>query len=267
MFSMLKEYLPTVTIALTLIGFFDLYFYFRLFNIDIYNFLDVVEIIFSFSSIFLYFVGLVLALLLLYASLLIMVIPFSRNEKLMGRLERLTNARRKFKTSKFAMYGRRFFGIAIVLIFISFLVDKFFFPYSPVYETEIVIMFGALFIGGLVLVADYPKEALDEVNASTILVALLAFFMTFIAARDYFKFKNVVHGFPATIVTLTMGDDTHFTSGHAGQGQAGSGLYFIGATKGFYFFWNKVNRTTQIIPVSEIKRIELFSVPTSMMRK
>jgi hypothetical protein len=245
--EVIKDYLPLITGCLVLIGFYDIYFFYNQFGVDIYNFIDVSEILFAFSSLYIYLIVGLVCVCGLYFSVFAFYIPISKTKSITSRLEKASALDIRMKSSRFAKYARRISGVVLLLFPIGFILYTIS-SFQHVRNSEVAGLFIAIFLG-LVLSID---EFGVKVEGTMLLWILCFLFLSFVTYRGFVKYQNIVHGYSDQVVSMDL-PNGNFTSSDQGD----DGIHFIGSTRTCFFFWMIREKTVKIVPIGDAREISI----------
>jgi len=251
-----------ISILIILLGYINLYFYYFFYGLEIYNFLDTTEIIFSFSS------------LIPTSLVLISMFTFgeffrylnkeeeeARMKKIMEEVEK--KKKEKEEKSESEKVNRQFrfhiksnilrkalIGIiAVVLTFIS----QFFFllifallaglevtssSWNSIFELSFAIF--------LMIVYTFSRR---QANKQKLYFGMTVLFALFLVIRSNAAHNAVIKGNPKYSVEIQMLDGQIMKSNDS--------LTYIGSTKQYHFFHNIKSKENSIIPNSTVKEIKL----------
>jgi hypothetical protein len=268
----ISEYLPLITVCTVLIGFLNIYNYYKYFGIEIFNYLDASEIIFSFSS-------LIFSIILVVPTLLISIIIGAINIEASKRQDR------EFTTLKIdedqftlmdvilliAKWGYENYLLIPVLVFFpiyiydlitnkeaqSKMTEGMSLAYGAaslmfIYKVFKVIIFDPL---NKSLLSDRVKQKFPTFDTIRFLrnSFLLIGFIMFLFIRNYIRYKNLKNGYSKFEVSLLNNTDNIVVA-------TNDSLYFIGATRGYYIFNNIRSGTNLIIDASDIRTANIKEV-------
>jgi len=256
--------LPIISIVIIAISFLNLAFYYSQFGVQIQNYVEVSEIIFSlttfFSSAF---------FLVVFAILLLVITGFGSK----GSSDRLKNADDKNSQEMFASYRkskhrfvRFFFSFFSEKIFIAVIIAAIAFGiWDGVRDAmttealkESVVWFD---ISGLVLVfvtsaipatLCIPGRAMkdaDETYKITFFLSLIILSTQFLIVRNQRRAELVKAGNPKYSMILVLSDTRTYTSNDT--------LLYVGSTKNFIFFYNARKQSTVAISGADVRASEI----------
>jgi hypothetical protein len=247
----LAELIPLAAAVLLALGYLELEFYYRLFDIQIVKYLDPSELIFSFLPTMSFIITRGVSLFLPYA--LIVFISFRMRSSL--------------------VYG----GLPIALLFL------FLYPYFPlslrsiderITETAILIAFAMAYYSlaciifllrrmktfndkGARMTRQDAKETIQAMpDALTRFITIMIVVTSFIAYRADLIHRNLVQDLGAKHdVTLTFTDGKVVTT---------DSLVFIGSTRNYYFFRDEQANANLVIPKSSVTNERIVKVRNSL---
>jgi hypothetical protein len=268
MLTRIKEALPVISVALVLLAFFDLYFYYSLFGIEIYNYIEVSEIIFSFSTIYLYVI-VISTYFIAGWGLVVARVFFKRKGEPMPAQHPMSPVTRKFFLVFFIVSA-----IGSVLAMLLPLLSDSALATRSEWASIFIIYFFALCI--YMVLFHYDPEKLQQFNANPNLKNLSYALMTLlfvlgILYRDYIRYLAVINGFPNRTVQLSIEGSKSF---HSYKRQAVPFLwewafdiniakvpeplvpiYYLGSTQKYFFFWRGDSSMSIILARANITRV------------
>jgi len=251
-----------ISILIILLGYINLYFYYFFYGLEIYNFLDTTEIIFSFSS--LIPTSLILISMFTFGEFF----RYLNKEEEEGRLKKTTveiekkkqdnedkaeleKVKKKFRFHiKSNILRKAFIGvIAIVLTLISqfFLLLIFaLLAGLEVTSSDWNLIFELSFAIFLMIVYVFSRR---QTNKQKLYLGMVVLFALFLVIRNNAAHNAVTNGNPKYYVEIQMLDGQLIKSNDS--------LTYIGSTKQYHFFHNIKSKENSIIPNSAVKEIKL----------
>jgi len=220
----IPETISIATIGIILLGFFNIYIYYALYDLDITPYLEPSEIIFSFSSLF------VNAILLTCFGVVFIVIS--------RFLSVLKNP---------STIGKKIFQAVLVPLIMGILLFSFGFVFGGnenigfVLGLAEILIFMAIFVTYLVF--------LD--NKYSFFTKLFIYFfitITYLVIRNKTEVSEIVdYKNPRFEISMNVNDSIV---------KSGKSFFYIGATKNSIFFWNDTVKKVKSYPRNSIKWIE-----------
>lgn len=227
------------SIVIVFLGFVNLFFYYKAFNIEIFEYLSVSEVI---TTSFSFFTSLVIVSI--FSSLIVWLIL---------RTSWIYHPQKKVSYNYFFIISFLFVPLLILIKLIKVENVSVFQILSLLYE---ILFMSFLFTS--VFHTNYMSSLKDEkvverkkiasVNSikwTAIQVVILYFFLILLFKISFIKYKNIT----TSTSTFFLSNDSMITTNDS--------IKYLGKTEGYYFLWNKNSKASTIYPASEIKRIEL----------
>lgn len=234
-----------ITGILIYLGFFELWIYYKIFNLNIIYYIDFSEIIVS-------FLGDILILILISIGLIYSYYMFNIKFNLQEELKNIEE-KSKIKYSKRLVkilkgYSGTFIGIFIIGIMIFFLFKTNVLKWIGV----VIILQNILYIPFDIIIQEiriayYNKH--KELASTNIFVYIFEFIaillmLSFFTLNEAQSVKNYYYyGTEVTINSNVMKSD--------------SIEYFIGKTRNYIFFYNDTAKVARIFPMDDVKEIRL----------
>lgn len=266
-----KDNIPLISVIVILLGYFNIYHYFQFFGLNIYNYLDISEIIFSFSSIF--FSALTFSVSLFAGSLIIHYSQLPRpvftdegvSENLKQSIEYATTDLKK-TTLYTTIFVVIFMTISIVpivislrteieelyLLFLWFNVCACFFLVSKLYiSSKRLNALRKRVISKEKTQGKFDHEEYNRINQSYMVGFATITFIILLLYRNLIMYKNITEGCPKYEIEFI----------HQSKSIKSSNMQpYIGSTKGYIFLYNISKKETLIYPerevsVSKIRRL------------
>ena len=246
-YSHLVPYFGSVIVFL---GVTRLIFYYESFGIKITDYLEFSEILTSFLSI------LVIVLIYFGFSIIQTLLQTSKSEHESKKqlhqkiiIEKHFLKRLKLYVKYFDSMIFNFFGLCLVFLVLG-IIEK-----NLSFHTFLVLFLcftGFFFLDIIFKEVEVKHEQLKSDKINKMFSTLILNALLFVIVTIWFTYNEVksVKDFKSTFgTTITLKDNTVLESD--------SCSYFIGKTQKFVFFYDESIKTSEIIPVSEIKRIQI----------
>lgn len=265
--------LATLTTGIILLGTFNLHSKYEHYGIPIFNYLEVSEILFSFTDVFP--AVLIIVLFQLLATVLVdRLVPLPKlnldmdfdvekaldlktksKEEVLNNVRRLADELKKVTYSK--LYGKWYvigWLVFIVLYNIIFFFDlfrsynnSFYFDFHAIslafwnaYTITLLFYFGATV---------YQPESLSFPREKTLLIFFIAGIVGYLLLRNDLSYQYNSNYRAKYNVSILLEGGKQITSDDT--------TMYIGSTKSWLFFRNKTTSENSVIPISEIKKIEI----------
>ncbi len=251
-----------VVSVLVTIGNLSIGFYYGLFGINIYRYLELSEIILVFLSNQFYIV----TFFALYVLIVFLFGSYSKNlkasDKAVKALEkkstrRLTSKIIEFSRLKWLMLNeridrllkKRWFQITVSFIFILiagwlfYNAQKDIVHFSQINQPEVL---APLIIGTLITIP-FVFLTIELPPKVALLMLLGVWSITSFTSDNYIKFLQISHHYKVQEVELTFKNRNETI-------RTNCNFVFVGSTRGYYFFWDRTNKKSTAIPTSEIVR-------------
>ena len=245
-----------ISILVILLGYLNLYFYYFFFGIEIYNFLDTAEIIFSFSS--LIPTSLILVTMYTFGEYFRYLNREEEEAKMKRIIERMEKEKlepkKEKKTFSFNIKNRILrklvlFAVTIFLTLISQLMLLLVFAalasiqvtsssWNLIFELTFAILL-------MIVYVLYPRQA----SKQKLYFGMTVLFALFLVIRNNAAHNSVINGNPRYSANIQMHDGTLMTSNDS--------IAYIGSTRQYHFFHDIKTKENFIIPNSTIKEIKL----------
>lgn len=243
-FDEFLKYIPAISLAAVFLASYDLYTYYHYFNIDIFSYIGVSEILIKSSTrLASIMIELVLALMLnSWTTPLVDSASATENPKMRKRKFLLFIALTAIILSVLLVFPKFYHGKNLQLISIEQWVRRILF---------LSMLLNAYWFGS-------KKEKIEQLtNPKTLFASVFVFLSiwviisTYIGSLNTDRIKNLKEfpSKPNQEYTLTSG--TAFNLGDS--------LRYLGKTDSYYFMWDKKLNSTIILPSSDIKFIKIFN--------
>jgi len=214
---LLGDQLPKYSIVFIVFGYFNTYNYYNFFSIPIYNYLDVSEIIFSFSSIF------SLMYVLLFCTM-IAIFPLAWAGG--GNIEQRKN---KLK------------NIFLFIIITFELGTAFVYAFYTSSTPEILI--GLFFLINLLLILfffarNYSKKRDDIIGVLKYVVCIFIF-LSYIVTNNFASYRSIITNSPKFEVEMRLPNKIISST---------KDLHYVGATNNYIFFYDVYSKKSMIYP-------------------
>ncbi|HEU5292484.1 MAG TPA: hypothetical protein VFU05_17675 [Cyclobacteriaceae bacterium] len=251
----LKKWAPFATIGIVILSFLNLHFFYSGFGIQIYNYLDVSEIIFSLTAFFASLFSLLYFVVFLY----LFIRQKSKNESEQDTVETENKALLYFRNHKLRylrFLHKLFDGLTPYILLTTILVALFSlylagsFPQSELLKSSMEYEFHSfLFIillsGYITLLSIWigKRTSVDKKDGYLFISALLINTLLFLMIRNSKSSELIMAGHPKYSVEMTTNHKRYSTN---------DSLVFIGNTKNYYFLYNRKSKESFIIPSNSI---------------
>jgi hypothetical protein len=221
-------------------GLLKLIFYYNSFGISITNFITISEIGLLISEDLLIIIPLCSVFIIMWVSFI-------------NVAEEEWEIRR---TKKFAFHPINFsFAMSFFVLFSIFF---YWILFDRIYRGSIILYSIICIIISLVLIFYKNIKLLRENSTASSFVLVVLFVTASLIFSTAFQLKNTFKG-KYNNTTLITKDSTVYISSDT--------VAYIGKTENYIFFYRKKNRTTEIIPVSEIKFFRIHTLTDKEMNK
>lgn len=222
----LTEYVPSVTVVLIVLGYTNHYFYYYHFGIPIYNYLDVSEIIFSFSSIIPS--AFVAVIFIVFASLSDTYYKAERDAELDRLIERIKKRRldekqpesktkrtlslfvwiiskvpSRYHSTVKVLYLIPLLGIklaaGLILLIIGLELPYYLFRHVVLLDFQSELIFYGIFVAIIVTVITFAPKGARLTN-----VIYLAVFVAFISLKTRASYNAIMASNPTHSVEITL---------------------------------------------------------------
>jgi hypothetical protein len=250
----LKTMLPLSSIAIIIVSFLNMHFYYKVFGVLIQNYIEISEIVFSLTA----FIssGFLFLIFGLY-----MFIVIRRRDNAMSHDANFNenNAYRYFRYHrivKLRPIARVFetLGIAVEILLVGmlFLVHQIFAGFTDqelmqsTWELDLNILILAICFSSFVIALCLWLKKIDE-NGSHIpylfLVSVTISGIYLLAARNQRSAQLVMSGYSKYQVRLITEHKEY---------RSGDSLLYVGATKGYYFLYSPIDSASVVVPSNEV---------------
>lgn len=238
-----KYYLPFVGTLVVIFGAVKMIIYFSLFGIKITSYLDFTEIITLFLEDILLFSSIVLFYLI------IDLLLKSTDDRLLITENFNKALKEKSFLKRFNLYINceiKFLHfVKVSLMFITL----YYINLIKLFDLKfLLVFFWVLFVVRIILIEFRVKYNNDVQVSHTNIITIIFIFLGISVYVAYAEFNSIMHDkkYSETKVELTK---TSFST---------NDLYFyIGQTKNYIFFYNRIEKNCDVIPMNEVKKISI----------
>jgi hypothetical protein len=273
--------IPAFTVAMIILSYLNHYLYFYYFGIPIYNYLDATEIIFSFSSVIpALFIGIVLYMLMTFSD---HYLREQREEEMKRFIERMEKRKleeqqkpKKSESKKFSLVGWifskipvkyhsiakwfyilpvvaiQFMVIMAVMITTLFVLPALLFDNLVVIDNEWEYIFYFIFILIIAMINTLAPKGARITN-----VTYLAIIVIFITYKTRASYNAAIRGRPKYNIEIVLSNSETVKSDTAQ-------LIHIGSTRNYHFLYNTKDKSSRIIPNSEVRDLVLRELRTGL---
>ena len=229
------ETLPLITLAVVILGYYNIHSLYGRFHINIYHYLDTSEIILSFASLA-YDLTILLVTVIVY--LFFSSFRAEPDVEITDKILAERKLRRKLAPFLMAItLGMGTYGIvddASPLIFI----DGTTIAFMSIVLIPIFILDGAYL---------YEHPILSDIRIYILIPTAFVLFIFYIHVLNGAYHKVLSSGRGKYFVQLTLKDNSQITTNYS--------FVFVGETRNYFFFYNIKSYTSIIIPTTEVKEI------------
>jgi hypothetical protein len=223
---------PTITILLILLGYFNLYHFYNLFGIEINKFVDTTEIIFSFSSIYLEIIASVFAVSF-YS--LVFIYGKAGFQKIRSRFKRSTVTGAHKKRIQFLVLVLELMFLCVLMIINS-------------RDEEFNFLFITFAIG---LAAFLQINILLEMRIlqqpKVVISIVVLWFILFMVVRNITTMPTILKERSNCTVVVSKGDSILV--------QSSDTLRYVGSTRGYFFFFDVKEKAGVVIQAKGFERV------------
>ena len=249
------ELLPLFTVGLILLGTYNVSRFYFWFDVNIFNYLDPSEILFSFTNLLTVLFGFGAVLSINYIIVIYFLSPSLRKfaQIVFERSQPITRKKVKF------IFFSIFFLLngSLIVLYWSFMAFSDFWSNQPEvhFDTTLVWAIGfdcLLFAYMMILFRDGSMnfKAQRRRFYVSLILSFLVLLILYFEGRNRLRWWYLVKkGYPKYEVALTMNNDSRI--------QTNENLVYISSTRNYHFFKNTVSKSTVIIPVSEVKQMHI----------
>jgi hypothetical protein len=248
MIKKLLEYLPIFTICLLFFGYCNLFYYYKVFNIEIYSFITTTDILLSFLPI------IVLITSMFYATILIQL--YETIKKTSSNIDITETNDKPTKKQKIISWIRKNIYWIVCIYYLPWLILslilQFGFHYKPYELTDINMFIDFIFLTIIYIgIALHERRSKILENPTIIAVFLVIFISVKIGSyrsSEALKIKDGKGNYKKDHVSFQYQQKSIITN---------DTLVYVGETSSYLFLYNRNDSTTKVYPFSKIEDLTI----------
>ncbi len=248
----LRENLVVISVVLILLGYYDRYLFYQNWGIDIYPYIDVSEIIFTFSNVLAAAVLYVVPFLFMLMLSPMMTASFIKNEEKSSTVNIKERVQKRI-ARLMLVSGFSSLAFILVTIFLGLLTI-----YKTTSELNIIIFYLSVFftLVAFCLFWDAARivknmkanRKVNHINFHFISLAAATCFLLYITTKNRIAYSNIMDGNPKNSISFSYESITIKSS---------NARPYIGSTKGYIFLYDTTAKIVEIYPERDAKFLSI----------